>query len=207
MKDSARLKKLTVASLIMAIIVLMGFTPLGYIKIGVIEVTFMMIPVVIGAATLGVGWGAFFGTVFGLTSFLQCFGYSPFGTALFAINPAATFIMCFVPRLLMGFLSGVIFKAISKIDKTKMISFICASISGAVLNTLFFTVGFLIFFRNADLTASFGIDLAQMSVIDVMGILITFNAILEIIVCGVIGTALSKVIVKFVLKNGITDAQ
>ena len=201
MKNLEKTKRLVLASLIVAIIALMGFTPLGYIKLGLIEVTFLMIPVVIGAATLGVAWGTFFGAVFGLTSFFQCFGYSAFGVALLAINPLATFILCFVPRVLMGFLSGVIFKAIAKIDNTKIISFVTASVSGAVLNTVFFTAVFLIFFRNADLTAAFGMNLADMSVINVIGILITLNAVLEVIICGVIGTALSKVIVQLVFKS------
>ena len=200
MKNLDKTKRLALASLIIAIIALMGFTPLGYIKLGVIEVTFLMIPVVIGAATLGVAWGTFFGAVFGLTSFFQCFGYSAFGTALFAINPLATFILCLVPRILMGFLSGVIFKAIAKIDKTKIISFVTSSVAGALLNTIFFTVGFLIFFRNADLTSAFGMNLADMSVINVIGILVTFNAVLEVIICGVIGSALAKVVAHFVLK-------
>lgn len=201
MKNSEKTKRLVLASAIVAIIILMGFTPIGYIKTVGIEVTFLMIPVVIGASVLGKEWGTILGAVFGLTSFFQCFGYSAFGTALFAINPVATFIMCFVPRMLMGFLAGLIFEAIAKIDKTKIVSFIVTSISGAVLNTAFFTVGFLIFFRNADLTSSFGMNLANMSVIDVIGILITFNAVLEIIICGVIGTALSKVISSFIIKN------
>lgn len=205
MKSINKTKRLVLASLIVAIIALMGFTPLGYIKIGVIEVTFLMIPVVIGAATLGMAWGAFFGAVFGITSFFQCFGYSAFGTALFAINPFTTFILCFVPRMLMGFLAGVIFNAVTKIDKTKIISFIATSISGAVLNTAFFTIAFLLFFRNADLTEAFGMNLADMPVVDVIGLLITFNAILEIIICGVIGTAISKAIVHLILKNKVRD--
>lgn len=201
MKNFEKTKRLVLASLIIAIIALMGFTPLGFIKLGVIEVTFLMIPVVIGACTLGVAWGTLFGMVFGLVSFFQCFGYSAFGAALLAINPLATFVLCLVPRVLMGFLSGLIFKAISKIDKTKVISFVTASIAGALLNTVFFTAMFLLFFRNADLTSAFGINLANMPVISVIGILVTFNAVLEVIICGVIGTALSKVIVQLILKS------
>ncbi len=201
MRNFDKTKRLVLASLIVAIIGLMGFTPLGFVKLGVMEVTLLMIPVVIGACTLGVAWGTVFGAVFGLISFFQCFGYSAFGAALLAINPYATFVLCLVPRVLMGFLSGLIFKAVSKIDKTKIISFITASISGAVLNTVFFTALFLIFFRNADLTSAFGINLANMSVISVIGILVTFNAVLEIVICGIIGTALSKVIVQLILKS------
>ena len=204
MKSAEKTKKLVVASLIIAVIVLMGFTPLGYIKIAMIEVTFLMIPVVIGASVLGIGWGALFGGVFGITSFLQCFGYSAFGTALFAINPFYTFLLCVVPRMLMGFLAGVIFKAVSKIDKTKIISFITTAISGALLNTLFFVLMFLLFFRNSEIL---GMQLAEMPVLDVVGVLVTFNALLEIIVCGVIGTAISKVISKYVFKSKKNTSQ
>lgn len=198
MRNSEKTKRLVLAGLIMAIIALMGFTPLGYIKIGVIEVTFLMIPVVIGASVLGMKWGTVFGFIFGITSFFQCFGYSAFGTALFAINPFYTFLLCVIPRTLMGFLAGVIFKAISKIDKTKIISFIVTSLSGALLNTIFFTVMFLLMFRNATIGET---NLQNMTIFDVVFWLVTFNALLEIIVCGVIGTAISKVVVKFVFSS------
>ena len=201
MRNSEKTKRLVLAGLIMAIIVLMGFTPLGYIKIGVIEVTFLMIPVVIGASVLGMKWGTVFGFIFGITSFFQCFGYSPFGTALFAINPFYTFLLCVIPRTLMGFLAGAIFKGVSKIDKTKIISFITTSISGAFLNTLFFVSMFLLLFRNADLTSTFGMNLAEFSIIKIIGVLVTLNAVLEIIVCGVIGTAISKVLVRYVFNS------
>lgn len=201
MTSSEKIKRLVVAGLITAIIILMGFTPLGYIKIAVIEVTFLMIPVVIGASVLGMEWGTIFGFIFGITSFFQCFGYSPFGTALFAINPFYTFLLCVIPRTLMGFLAGLIFKATSKIDKTKIISFIVTSLSGALLNTFFFTLLFILFFRNADLTSSFGMNLKDMAIFDVIGLLVTFNALLEVIVCGIIGTTMSKVIVRFVFNS------
>ena len=198
MKNVEKTKRLVVAALIIAVIVLMGFTPLGYIRIAIIEVTFLMIPVVIGASVLGIGWGTLFGAVFGITSFLQCFGYSPFGTALFAINPFFTFLLCVAPRTLMGFLAGVIFKAVSKIDKTKIISFIITAISGAVINTVLFVSMFLLFFRNSTVL---GMQLAEMPVVEVIGVLVTVNAILEIIVCGVMGTAISKVVSKYVFKT------
>lgn len=188
---------MVIASLLTAIIVLMGFTPLGYIKVGVIEVTFLMIPVVIGAVVLGPVWGMFLGFVFGMTSFMQCFGYSAFGTVLLSVNPIGTFITCVIPRTLMGFLAGIVFILLSRIDKTKIVSFIVTSVSGALLNTVLFVSSFLIFFRSANLE-TFSLNLAQMSITDVILVLVTFNSILEIIVCGVFGTALSKVLVRFV---------
>ncbi len=78
-----------------------------------------MIPVVIGAIILGPGAGAVLGAVFGLTSFVQCFGLDTFGTTLMGIQPVYTFIMCMFPRILMGTLCGVIFKGLVRVDKTR----------------------------------------------------------------------------------------
>lgn len=194
-------KKLVLAAVITAIILLLGLTPLGYIKIATIEVTFLMIPVVIGAMLLGPAYGAFFGLVFGITSFLQCFGLSLFGATMLNVNPFATFVCTIIPRVLMGWLSGLIFQALSRVDKTKIISFIVTSISGALLNTVFFTACFLLFFRNANLEGM-SLDLSAFSVTDIILMLVTFNAILEIIICGVIGTALSKVLAIYLPKLG-----
>jgi predicted membrane protein len=194
-------KKLVLAAVITAIILLLGFTPLGYIKIATIEVTILMIPVVIGAMLLGPAYGAFFGFVFGATSFLQCFGLSLFGATMLSVNPFFTFICTIVPRVLMGWLSGLIFQALSRVDKTKIVSFIVTSISGALLNTIFFTTCFLLFFRNANLEGM-SLDLSAFSIIDIILMLVTFNAILEIIICGVIGTALSKVLAIYLPKLG-----
>ena len=131
-------RKLTQMALLTAIILLMAFTPLGYLRTGVVEITFIMIPVVVGAILMGPGAGAILGGVFGLTSFIQCFGMSALGAMLLQVNWFFTFVVCFVPRVLMGWLAGLIFKALYKVDKTRLVSFAVASLSGAVLNTIFF---------------------------------------------------------------------
>ena len=46
------------------------------------------------------------------------------------------------------------------------------------------------------------LDLSAFSIIDIILMLVTFNAILEIIICGVIGTALSKVLAIYLPKLG-----
>ena len=81
---------LTQNAVLASIVVLMAFTPIGYLRIGAVEMTFIMIPVAVGAITLGEKSGAFLGLVFGVSSFIQCFGMSPFGAALLQINPIFT---------------------------------------------------------------------------------------------------------------------
>jgi Predicted membrane protein len=177
---------------LVAIIVLMAFTPLGYFKYGALSITFIMIPVVIGAIVLGPGAGAILGGVFGLTSLIQCFGLDAFGTTLFGINPVATIIMCLVPRILMGWLSGLIFRALYRIDRTKIVSYAAASLSGAVINTVLFVGALLIFFGNTAFLRSFGSSLLQ-----IIGVLITINALIEAIVCLIAGAAISKALQHF----------
>ena len=75
-------KKLVLLALLTGLLVLMAFTPIGYLNIGPLSITFNMIPVAIGAVALGPTGSAVLGLVFGITSFAQCFGISAFGTVL-----------------------------------------------------------------------------------------------------------------------------
>jgi uncharacterized membrane protein len=185
-----KLKQMVRLAALTAIIILMAFTPLGYLKVGVVSITFIMIPVVIGAIIIGPAGGAILGAVFGATSFAQCFGLDAFGTTLMGLSPMSpvyVFIMCFVPRILMGWIVGIIFRAMQKVDKTKVMSYVVASLSGAVLNTALFVGALLLFFRNTEFLSQFG-D----STIAILGVLVTFNAAIEAGVCLVVGTAISK---------------
>ena len=71
-------KFLVEMALLVAIILIMAFTPLGYIKTVGIEITLIVVPVAVGAVTLGPTAGAILGGVFGFASFLRCFGLNAF---------------------------------------------------------------------------------------------------------------------------------
>ena len=73
-KSKFSTKYLVEMALLVAIILLMAFTPIGYIKTAGLEITLIVIPVAVGAVTLGPAAGAILGGVFGITSFIQCFG-------------------------------------------------------------------------------------------------------------------------------------
>ena len=180
---------LAVTSVLAAIIVIMTFTPLGYLNIGIVEITFLTIPVAVGAIICGPACGAFLGGVFGLTSFLQCFGIgrpSAFGAALLSINPVATGILCLVPRILAGLLAGLIFLAFK--GKHKNISYAATSLSMGILNTLFFVTGLITLF-GTDKLSTLGLG---DSIIKIIAALVTVNAVIEWVVCLVVGLAISK---------------
>jgi uncharacterized membrane protein len=197
-KNKGKILKLTQMAVLTAVIILMSFTPLGYLKIGAVEFSLLTIPVVIGAMTCGPLSGAVLGGVFGLTSFIQCFGMSPFGSALFGINPVYTFILCMVPRILVGWLAGLIFKALYRPDGKKVLPFAAASLSGALLNTTLFMIFLIILFGNSDYIMGIRGDL---NVLKFAVALVGFNGLIEAGVCLVAGTLIAKALVRFIPVN------
>ena len=113
MNKNFKPKELTLMGLLTAVLLVMSFTPIGFLTIGPLAITLNMIPVAIGAVALGPKGGAILGAVFGFTSFLQCIGIggtSPMGVILFEINPFLAFVQRFLPRLLMGILTAYVYK-------------------------------------------------------------------------------------------------
>lgn len=193
--NHSKIVSLTTLGVLAALIVVMAFTPLGYLKVGALSITFLMIPVVIGAIIVGPVGGAVLGGVFGLTSFIQCFGMDAFGTALADINVFYCAIMCFVSRILAGFLAGVVFRLVDKIDKSRVVSFGAASLTGALLNTVFFVFFLIVLFGRTEFVKSFG-D----SVIAIIAALVSVNSIIESVVCLFVGAAISKALAVFLPK-------
>ena len=147
--------KLAQLALLVAIVLVMAYTPLGYLRTLGLEISFLMIPVTIGAIVLGPVEGAILGLVFGLTSFATCFGSSHFGAALLAINPVFTFITCVVARVLAGYLAGVVFKVVKKLKY----SYEIACLAGPLLNTLFFMGCLVLFFYNTEFIQNLAVTL------------------------------------------------
>ncbi len=183
---------LTQNAVLAAIIILMAFTPIGYLQIGLIKMTFIMIPVAVGSIALGEKSGAFLGLVFGITSFIQCFGLDVFGTTLMGINPIFTFIMCIVPRTLMGYLCGAIYKFIAR--KKKKLAFWIASLSAPLLNTIFFMTLLLVFFGNSDYIMSLREGTANIWAFIVA--FVGLNGVMEIVTTTIIAPPVAMTIKK-----------
>lgn len=179
--------RLTQIAMLGAIIILMALTPLGYLKIGPLSITFLTVPVVIGAILLGPLCGSILGGIFGLTSFAQCFGMDPFGVALMGINPVFTAIVCTIPRILIGLFSGMLYSALERSQINSVLSYALSSLLGTITNTVFFVGSLLLFFGNTDYIRSFGDSVWQ-----IISVLVTTNSVIEIIVCTVLVTAISK---------------
>lgn len=194
--------KLVQLALFIAIIILMDITQLGYIQKPGMSITLLVVPVTVGAIVLGPTSGAILGTAFGLTSFAKCFGADPTGLILLSISPIGTFIMTVVPRTLMGWLTGLIFKGLKRIDKTKGISYAVASLSGPALNTVLFLSAMILIFYNTDVIKAMADTFGTKNVIALLIAVAGVNALIEIAVCFIIGTVLAKTIDIFAKKSG-----
>ena len=187
--------QLTILGLMAGILFLMAYSPLGYLNIGPLAVTFNVIPVAICAVVLGPTGGAVAGAVFGLTSFLQAMGIggtSALGAALFQINPFLSAVQCFVPRILDGLLIGFIYRGMRK--KTNV--YASCAVTGffsAFLNTLFFMTALVVMFGNTEVIQNL---MGGRNVIIGCCMMVGVNAISEMvsstIITAAVGTALSK---------------
>lgn len=185
------------AALLTAIIVLMAFTPLGYFKTGGLSITLLPIPVVIGAITVGPSVGALLGFVFAITSVVQCFGLEPFGTTLMGINPVGTILTCIVPRVLMGFLAGIIFKIVKRFSKGGNVPFVVASLSGAILNTAVFMSLLCLFFYNTEFIQGLVSAMGAGGMFTFVLLFVGVNGVIEAVACCILGGLISKAICAF----------
>lgn len=152
MKNRKNARYLTQLSVLLALELILAYTPLGYLRLFPgLEISFLMIPVTLGAMLLGPAAGTVLGGVFGLTSFGTCFGASAFGATLLAINPALTFLTCVPTRLLAGWLAGLLFRALTARRQTvPSWAFGAAALTGPLLNTLLFTGALILCFYRTD---------------------------------------------------------
>lgn len=133
-----------------AIIFLLGFTPLGLIDLPLIKATILHVPVIIGGILLGPKKGAFLGAMFGVQSLIKntiapsalSFAFSPLipvpGTesgSLWAL------VIAFVPRILVGLVSGLVFQGLSVLLGKRGWSVAISCVIAAVIGTLLVNTG------------------------------------------------------------------
>lgn len=182
--------EMTMTAILAALIILMTFTPIGYIPIGPVKMTLITLPVAVGSIVLGERSGLILGGVFGLTSFYTCFGMDFVGMGLLSINPFLTFVMCVVPRVLCGYLPAVIYKAISKSGtKRTMVAIPVAGASVAIINTVLFLCSMWLFFGNS---LSEVVGVAIDNIFALFALFAGTNGLIEIAVNIVVGTAICK---------------
>ncbi|HIX10831.1 MAG TPA: ECF transporter S component, partial [Candidatus Agathobaculum pullistercoris] len=189
------IRSMTQLALLTAITLVLAYTPIGYLPLGPFNVSFLSVPVCIGAVVMGPGVGAFLGLVFGLTSFGNALsGGSVMGVALMSVSPVGYFVQSVVGRVLMGLCTGLIFRAVRKVDRRGFASYVVGAVSAPLLNTVFYMGLMCLIFYNCEyvqnLVASTGAANPILLVLAVVGV----QGVIEVLVCGVIGSVISKAV-------------
>jgi uncharacterized membrane protein len=142
---NVNIKRMVGIALLIALIVVLqaigGMIP----PIGGFSISLVIIPIVLGAAMYGPGAGALLGAAFGTIVYINCVtGADPGGAMVFQANPALCFIVVLAKGILAGFVSGLVYKLLKKVNP--YIAIVCAAVICPVVNTgVFITCMFLFF--------------------------------------------------------------
>jgi len=189
---------LTQFAILLAIEAIFCFTPLGSLPaIGPIVATLAMVPVIITSLLLGTKAGSIMGAMAGLFSFLIWTFAPPSPVVAFVFTPfyslgeiqgnIGSLIICFVPRILVGTVSGITYKAFKKAMPNKdVLSMAIASALGSLANTAGVMLGIWLFFGT-----QYASVLGQ-SLLIIIGTTILTSGIPEAIVSAILCPAVSK---------------
>ena len=171
---------------------------LGYLSIplpGGLSLTLNIIPIAIAAIALGPMGGLVIGCVFGMVSFLQCFGifgFSGMGATTLSISVFKTLVQRLLPRALDGLLTGLIASYTRKIMNEKL-SFAITGFSAAFLNTLFFMSALVLLFQNTDfMKEKMGVLTPMMYILTSIGVQAIIEMIASTIITTAVGVALHR---------------
>nr|WP_317412828.1 ECF transporter S component [uncultured Solibaculum sp.] len=196
---TSKYRDFVLLALFVAITFVLGMTPLGMIPLGLIKATCVHVPVILGSVLLGPKKGAVLGTTFGLVSLISntmtpavlSFAFSPFiPVPGQATGSPLALVICFVPRILVGIVPGLVFQGIQKMRKGKnTLALAAAGIVGAVLNTALVMGLMYLLFQDAYAAAK-GIE-TTMVLVGILGVVGT-NGVAETVVAAVLVTAIGK---------------
>ena len=191
-KESFRLRDLCVLALFVAIEFVLKLTNLALIPVGPFKATTLTIPVAIGAMLLGPWQGTVLGLVFGLCSFADAFTSSSMTGIFLQINPFTTALLYIGTRILVGLLTGLLFRALRRIDRTQTVCYYLGALCTALLNTFLFMSCVVLFFYHSeyiqDKVAALGSANPFVFVLAFVGV----QGLVEAAVCCLLGGTVAK---------------
>lgn len=195
MTKHEKIKYITLAAVLSALIVVLSFLPIK----AFVEITLTIIPISIGIIIGGYKMGLILGAIFGLISYIQCFGYSSFGATLFSINPFFTFLVCVPTRIVAGGISGFVADILR--NKNSKISALAASVLMPLLNTILFTSTLVILFYKTEYIQSFVTALNALNPLHFMVLFVGINGLVELLVGIIISYPTALAINKYIMKK------
>lgn len=200
MQKKTNVRLLTQMALLTALMLVMAFTPLGYIPLPFMNATTMHIPVIIGACLLGPKMGGVLGGLFGITSVVRAtispnltsFVFTPF----YSFSPEfhgswTSLIVAIVPRILIGVCAGFVFLGLKKLIHNETISLAVSGFVGSMVNTIG-VMGLIYLLFGEQYAAAGGTDPSLLLGV-IMGV-VGLNGVPEAIIAAVLTAAVSKAV-------------
>lgn len=190
MNKQTNVFKITILSMFLAILIAQTFIPmLGYIPLGPIDVTIVHVTVILVAVLFGPKMGSVLGTTWGLLSMIRAY-IQPTPFNIVFLNP----VVSVLPRLIVGFLSGVLFLFFRKKFSDKVSYAVTAGI-GTLTNTVL-VLGSIYLFASETYAEALGISetLLLGALVTVAGTNGIIEMIASVIILPLIAIPLSKVI-------------
>lgn len=193
MKKNKDVFQMTIIAMIVAILIIQTFVPvLGYIPLGPLDVTIVHITVILSAVLFGSKTGLAVGAVWGLLSMIRAYIQpTPFNVVF--LNP----LISVLPRLLVGWVSGLVFEALIKRTSNRWIYSVTALI-GTAMNTIL-VLGGIYFLAGETYAAALGIPFSAL--MGALGAVIASNGIIEMVASMVILPIVAIPLRKFVLRR------
>ncbi len=162
-----------------------------------VTINLSLIPIALAGMLVGMWGGAIVGFACGLVVFLTTavFGGEPSTAYFFQVNPVILTIMCFSKTTVAGFVSGLLFKLISKGGNSKR-NFVAVFVSALVIpvvNTSIYMIGIVLM---KDSAAQFmGLSSSGAGVVfSVVFGLIWLNFVLEIVITVLFAPVIYRVL-------------
>lgn len=193
MNNKPNLKKMTELAIFIAIIIVMKLTGLSSVPVGPLVMTFTMVPIAIGAMLLGPAEGAVLGFVYGITSLYDAItGASAMTGFFFQLSPVHTVILCVVTRTLVGLLTGLIFKALKKIEKKKIVCYYVGGLMAPMLNTILFMGYIVLVFYKSEFVQNLVSNLGAVNPLMFVILLVGVQGLIEWVTGCVVGGSVAK---------------
>ena len=193
-------------ALLLAIEIIVCFTPLGSIPIGPLVATLAAVPVIITSILLGTGAGTLMGFFTGLFSFLVWtfmppsplgFVFTPFYSVGEVQGNFWSLVICFVPRILIGTVAGLSYRGFTRVfsrwPKLHFLPYVFSGILGSLTNTILVLGGIYLFFGQEYAVAN-GISYALL--LGALGVSVATNGLLEAAIGGLSAYVISRPVQK-----------
>ena len=174
-------RELTGLAMFTAIVIVLQLLG-AFIRFGPFSISLVLVPIVLGAALYGPFAGAWLGFVFGATVL-----FSGDAAPFLAVSVFGTVLTVLLKGSLAGFVSGLLYKALSA--KSKTFAGILAAFSCPVVNTGVFLLGCIVFFMptvTAWGTAMGFENVWRYMIFGLVGGNFLFEMLVNIILCPVI---------------------